>query len=192
MKRLRFAAPLLLGLALGGCAEGGGSTPETRAEASASAPVDTTLLAFLSAARSAHHRADISERNKDLEGAIRALDELLLAQRPGEGGSPPEVAEVLADTRARAADLRSAVGIFDRAIDDVNEGLRLAQEPSYFRGHLFEVRGLVLERKAALARRNGDEAAAKADEEQALQAFDEAIQIQMIVVQRSLGDGPTP
>src|SRR5687767_9230105 len=83
-------------------------TPSPCVEASAGQPVDTVLMSFLSRARSAHHVADAKEGSKDLAGAIAALEQLLSGPAPSSPqGKPPEVREVLADTRARLADLRS-------------------------------------------------------------------------------------
>lgn len=151
-------------------------------------PVDPVLLAFLSAARSAHHKADIAEGAEDPAAAIAALDGLVSAPRPGRGAEPPEVAEVLADTRARLAELRSHRGEFDAALGDVDAGLTLVPGVSYFRGHLFEVRGLVHERRAEARRAAGNGAAAKEDERAAIEAFDQAITIQSAVVERALPD----
>ncbi len=97
--------------------------------------VDPVLLAFLSQARSAHHVADQREAEGDVAGALRALQRL--SQGPTPPGSAPEVAEVLADTQARVADLLSRSGDFDQASRAVELGLAQAREPSYFRGHLF-------------------------------------------------------
>lgn len=154
-----------------------------------SPPVDPALLAFLSAARSSHHKADAAERSQDPTLAIAALDGLVRGPRPGSGTEPPEVAEVLADTRARLADLRSGRGQFDAAFADVEAGLALVPAITYFRGHLLEMRGLVHERRAAERRRAGDEAGAAADEKAAISAFDEAISLQGAVIERALGEG---
>ena len=107
--------------------------------------VDPILLAFLSQARSAHHLADQHESSGDLPGALRSLEALTRAARPP--GNPPEVGEVMADTQARLADLLSRSGRFEPAAEAIERGLGDAREATYFRGHLFEVRGLVEERR---------------------------------------------
>lgn len=157
--------------------------PERCPEVSAAPPVDPALLAFLSRARSAHHRADDPEQRGDLKAAIRELEALV--QGPKLPGSAPEAREVLADTRARLADLRSRDGDYDRAEADIEEGLRLVPETSYFRGHLFEVRGLSEERRSKALSSAGDAAGAERAKSRALSAFQEAMEIQAAVIERA-------
>jgi hypothetical protein len=145
-------------------------------------PVGTALLAFLSRSRAAHHRADAREDANDLGGAEGELHAVV------DGPKPPcpnaaEVREVLADTRARLGDLRSRHGDFDGAAADVEQGLTLVPEQSYFRGHLMEVRGLVEERRSKALAAAGDTTGAKAAEERALAAFQEAMRIQTAVIE---------
>jgi tetratricopeptide (TPR) repeat protein len=159
--------------------------------------VDPTLLAFLSKARAAHHEADLAEEQGDRPRAIRALVRIVEGPRPGGDTPTPEVAEVVADTRARLADLRSAAGDFDRARADVDEGLRLAPAVTHFRGHLVEVRGLVEERRSRALKEKGDEAGATKARDEALKAFEEAIEIQDQVIaealkQKEKGAKPAP
>ena len=120
---LSLAAPL-------GCAR--------RAEPAAEVTIDPALLAFLSRARAAHHRADLLEADNQLDPAARELSSVTDGPLPPGGPSLPEVREVLADTLARRADLSSRLGRHDAATADVDRGLTLATEVSYFRGHLFE------------------------------------------------------
>jgi predicted negative regulator of RcsB-dependent stress response len=95
---------------------------------------------------------------------------------------------VLADTFARLAELRSALGEFDAALGDVRRGLELAVEPTHFRGRLMEVRGLVEERHAKALEDRGDAKAALAAKERALAAYEQAVEIQDQVIARTLGD----
>jgi tetratricopeptide (TPR) repeat protein len=159
------------------------SEPERCPEVLGGTPVDPALLAFLSRARAAHHRADVPEQRGDLPGAIRELEALL--QGPLLSGNAPESREVLADTRARLADLRSRGGDYDRAEADIAEGLRLVPETSYFRGHLLEVRGLSEERRSKALASTGDAANAERAKNRALTAFQEAMEIQATVIERS-------
>jgi hypothetical protein len=147
-------------------------------------PVDSKLLAFLSKAKSAHHIADQYEEDKELPKAVETLRKLF------DEGAPtsPEVREVLADTRARVADLESQLGHFDIAANDVNQGLELARETTYFRGHLFEVRGLVEERRSKAEDEKGDKKAAEASKKRALEAFEQAMSIQDQVIKRAIPD----
>jgi tetratricopeptide (TPR) repeat protein len=194
---------LSLGLALlSGCDGAPGDAPTGRASAAVStcptsqttcAPcegggsrvVDATLLAFLSQARAAHHLADLAEQKGDPAAAIAALDKLARSDAAREPRAP-EIAEVLADTLARLADLRSAAGSFDAAQDDVTRGLSLAKEPTYFRGRLFEVRGLVLERREKALRQKGELEAANRAREDAIRAYEEATLVQDAVQKRAL------
>jgi hypothetical protein len=147
-------------------------------------PIGTALLAFLSRSRAAHHRADAREEQRDFNGAETELKAVV------DGPKPPcpnaaEVREVLADTRARLGELKSQHGDFDGAATDVEQGLTLVPESSYFRGHLLEVRGLVEERRGKSLAAAGDAAGAKAAEDRALAAFQEAMRIQATVIEES-------
>ncbi|MFO0755439.1 MAG: hypothetical protein U0359_03050 [Byssovorax sp.] len=189
--------PLALALALGafpGCSQ------RSPAEATscvcpgeAETVVDPALLAFLSKARAAHHKADRAEDDKQLDQAIGALDALVKGPLPGGAALPPEAAEVLADTRARLADLRSQLGEIEPALAEIDAGLALAPTPTHFRGHLFEVKGLILERRMAKLKEKGDAAGAEQAKGEAIKAYDEAIDIQNKVIERALPDGgPAP
>jgi hypothetical protein len=159
-------------------------------DANTDQPVDPALMAFLSRARAAHHVADQAEASSDLGGAVRALGEVTTGPVPGSTQDPAaEVREVLADTLAREADLVSRSGDDERASGLIERGLGLVPTPTYFRGHLFEVRGLVEERRAARLKERGDvEGAAKA-RKLALDALDTAMKIQAEVIER---EKPSP
>ena len=172
-------------LALGGC-----SRSEPRDDCGPSERVvDPVLLAFLSKARSAHHLADQLEAKGDVASALRALQGLTGGAAPP--GKAPEVDEVLADTRARAADLMSRAGRFDQADAEVSAGLEHAKAPSYFRGHLFEVRGLVEERREKALRGSGRGQEADQARDRSLDAYEEAMKIQAEVI-GSAAPTPTP
>lgn len=153
-------------------------------------PVAPELMAFLSRARSAHHAADLHEENGRIEQAIRTLRDVTSA--PKFETPPTEVREVLADTHARIADLESRREQFEAAETSIQRGLELARETTYFRGHLYEVRGLVFERQAKKYQKEGNGDAAKASTEKALSAFEESMKIQSQVIQQAVGDGGTP
>jgi tetratricopeptide (TPR) repeat protein len=181
-----LVAVLALALAIAsGCAER--SAPAGCGETDA-APVDPTLLAFLSRARSAHHLADQHEEDNQLDPAIAALDQVITGPIPGGSTPPAEAREVLADTRARLADLESRRGRFDDASKHVERGLEQAREVTYFRGHLFEVRGLIEERRAKALREKGDTAGADAAKKRALDAFEQSMDIQAEVIGGALGE----
>jgi hypothetical protein len=152
--------------------------------------VDPELLAWLSKARSLHHLADLAEEDAATERAVAALDQLATGTVPA--ARSPEVDEVLADTFARLAELESRQGQFEKAEGHITVGLERAEDDSYFRGHLLEVRGLVLER---LAKRKGEEGktaeAAKARQE-AMRASLEAVRVQDQVIKKTLGGANAP
>jgi tetratricopeptide (TPR) repeat protein len=147
--------------------------------------VDPALLAFLSKARSAHHVADQYEASGDRAAALRALQGLTAGPVPA--GTAPEVEEVLADTRARSAELLSQVGRFDQADEELKQGLEHAPIPTYFRGHLFEVRGLVEERREKALRGNARGQEADQARERSLNAYEEAMKIQAQVIGTGIG-----
>jgi hypothetical protein len=151
--------------------------------------VDPALLAFLSKARAAHHQADLAEGVKDTQRAVAVLEQLIVGPRPSGSKLPPEVSEVIADTRARLADLRSRDGDIKGALRDIDEGLGLAATPTHFRGHLFEVKGIVLERRIEALKESGDGAGAERARVEAIDAFNEAIEIQNKVIESALPDG---
>lgn len=146
-------------------------------------PVSPALLAFLSRARSAHHSADtLEEQSPKL--AVEKLQSLVDGPIPGGNAPLAEASEVLADTYARLADLKSQQGQFEDALKDVETGLGHAKEISYFRGHLFEVRGLAYERRAKQLEADGADASVA--KQNALQAFETSMDIQEKVIEQNL------
>lgn len=170
-------------LALGGCARGGSPTPRGDCASEGAPIVDATLLAWLSKARALHHEADSAEAESAPAKAIAALERVSSGRVP----PAPEAEEVLADTRARLAELRAGVGDFSRAIDDVNDGLAHAKQATYFRGHLYEVMGLVEEKHAAALEKKGDAASARDARKRAIEASEQAVKIQDEVISQALG-----
>jgi hypothetical protein len=170
---------LCAALALGGCAKDRSADDCAPAER----VVDPVLLAFLSQARSAHHVADQREAMGDTAAALGALEALTAGPKPA--GEVPEVAEVLADTHARIADLLSRSGRFDQADKEIEAGLSRARATSYFRGHLFEVRGLVEERREKALRGTGRTQEADQARQRSRSAYEEAMNIQAAVIQEA-------
>ncbi len=188
--RLGWAALVLVGCV------GSAVTPlgcTRRAEPAAEDAIDPTLLAFLSRARAAHHRADLLEADDQLEPAARELSAIVDGPLPRGGPSLAEVREVLADTLARRAELSSRLGRHDAAAADVDRGLSLAAEVSYFRGHLYEVRGLVEERRAAHLRAEAERLLERADARAVgttRAALDQLTAAREAAVRRAAGAGP--
>lgn len=187
MNARRWLASVLVLLALLGGGLTACSKGERLPDGDAGLPVDPVLLAFLSRAKSAHHIADGHEEAGALDKAVEPLQRLVDGPAPGGGGpsAPAEVREVMADTLARLADLKSQLGQHDAASKDVDRGLDLAKETTYFRGHLFEVRGLVDERLGKSLHVKGDQAGAEAAKKRALDAFEKSMAIQAEVIERA-------
>jgi hypothetical protein len=163
--------------------------PERCDDGNASATVvDTDVMAFLSKARALHHEANAHESSGDVGAAIGALERLVASPLPHPERPVPEVEEVLADTHARLAELRAQKGDLDGALRDVDAGLAHATAPTYFRGHLLEVQGVLYEQRAAGLRDAGKTDEADQAKARAVKLLQEAVQIQDQVIQRSLGD----
>jgi len=187
----RLVAVLALA-ALAGCAR---ATPEASKRSPAcedtdAKVVDQLLLAWLSKARTLHHLADVAEDEGSLDKAIDALEQLVRGTMPP--AEPAEAAEVMSDTFARLAELRARRGEFERADQDVAAGLKFAPAPTYFRGHLLEVRGLIHEKQSQDLEKNGKAAEAKRAREKAVASSLEALRIQNEVIKSTLGDAGAP
>ncbi len=153
------------------------------------AVVDTELLAFLSLARAHHHEANLLEQDSDVTGAIAALRKIVDAPKPHPGQRFPEVEEVLADTYARMAELELEKNDVAAAQKDVENGLLHVTEPTYFRGHLLEVYGIVEETRTGQLRDAGNDAEAEKAKAHAKQLLREAVDVQEAVIARVLDAG---
>jgi tetratricopeptide (TPR) repeat protein len=142
-------------------------------------------MAFLSAARALHHEADIDEAGGNRAAAIASLERLVALPAP----SAIEVDEVLADAHARLAELHLQRGELDAADRDVQAGLARATGPTYFRGHLLEVEGLLEEARAAALADAGKVDEASRAKEKALGLLERAVRVQEHVIDRALADG---
>lgn len=150
----------------------------------AGTPVDPPLLSFLSRARAAHHMADGLEQSRpaNLDRAIAVLTDVADGPLPRGAATSPEVREVLADTLARVADLQTREGRLDEARDSVERGLRQVPETNYYRGHLYELLGIIEEREHQTLAQQKDAEGAAAAAARALLALDEAMRIQAEVI----------
>ncbi len=170
------------------CAASAASAASAAPEAPA--PVAAPVLAWLSKARSLHHAADMAEDADQPDRAIAMLQTLTRGPRPP--ARAPEIDEVLADTHARLADLQSRREAFDAALASVAEGLKFAHEASYFRGHLFEVEGLVHERRARVFADAGHATSAEHARSEAIRASMAAVRVQDDVIRRTTGADAGP
>jgi hypothetical protein len=141
-------------------------------------------MAFLSAARSLHHEADMKQQSGDLPGAVAALDRLVAMPAP----KAVEVEEVLADGHARLAELRLQRGDVAGADHDVQSGLEHVRGATYFRGHLLEVSGLVEEARAGALLDAGQADRASQAKAKAMALLEEAVRVQQQVIEHALGD----
>ena len=181
---LAVAAVVLAGGVLARCSRG-----EPRPTGDDAAVVDTELLAFLSLARAHHHEANLLEQDGDLPGAIAALRKIVDAPKPHPGERLPEEEEVLADTFARIADLELRNKDTDAARRDVESGLLHAPDPTYFRGHLLEVYGIVEEKRSDDLRDGGRSDEAEVARAHARTLLHQAVDIQERVIGRLLDAG---
>ena len=153
------------------------------------AVVDSELLAFLSLARAHHHEANLLEQSGDVQGAIGALKRIIDAPKPHAGQKLPEVEEVLADTYARMAELELGAKDTASAQRDVQAGLTHVSEPTYFRGHLLEVYGIVEEARTAELADAGNAAEAERARTHGLALLREAVDVQEAVIGHVIADG---
>jgi tetratricopeptide (TPR) repeat protein len=154
----------------------------------AAQPIDTEVMAFLSAARALHHEADLAEDAKDLPRAIAAMNRLVHLPLPHPGVRVVEVEEVIADAYARMADLEVRAGDVEGALRDSQAGLDHASDPTYFRGHLLEVEGVAEKARAGALADAGRAAEAEQAREKAIVLLHDAVKVQEQVIDRSLGD----
>ena len=185
---LVLAIALVIAAATGACRPSGNDGAGIHGE-DAGTPIDIDVMAFLSAARACHHEANVREDSGDLSGAIDALQKLVTMKTPHPGTPIAEVEEVLADAYARLAELRIRAKDLDAAGKDVDAGLAHAKDPTYFRGHLLEVKGVVEEERAKVLDAAGKKDEAKEARARAIKLFDEVVGIQMKVIDKTLGDG---
>jgi len=172
------------GLGVAACRSEGSSAGCPSAQPAAP-PVDEALMAFLSAARALHHEADLHERAGDRQGAVASLERLVALPAP----RAVEVDEVLADAHARLAELHLQQGNLEAADRDVQAGLERVKGPTYFRGHLLEVEGLLEEARAGALADAGKADEASRARARAVGLLEEAVQVQERVIDRALADG---
>lgn len=190
LSRASVAGLLALSMALGGVVLARCDRNETaHAQGDPSAVVDSELLAFLSLARAHHHEANLLEDSGNVTGAIGALQKIVDAPKPHPGERLPEVDEVLADTLARMAELKLTTKDIAGAQHDVETGLLYVNEPTYFRGHLLEVYGIVEEARTAELKDAGNAAEAEKSRVHALALLREAVDVQEAVIGRVLDAG---
>lgn len=152
------------------------------------AVVDPALMSFLSRARAAHHLADNQEQSQPAQ-ALATLHSVLNGPRPGSPDHlSPEVREVLADTAARVADIESQLEQFENAAKTLIGALPWVPDASYYRGHVFEVLGLVEERRTRALEQQSNFKEAVSARGRAMAAFEESMKIQAEVIRTTAAD----
>jgi len=172
-----------------GCSRARELEPAPVPRQDAGAPVDLETMAFLSEARALHHEANVKEEGGDVRGAAAAVSRIVRARRPHAVGAVPEIEEVLADAWARLAELELRLGDPATALDAAHEGLAHARGPTYFRGHLLEVEGIIEETTSAQLADAGDRTGAEKARERAMHLLEEAVIVQDRVIADSLDGG---
>jgi tetratricopeptide (TPR) repeat protein len=150
--------------------------------------VDPALMAFLSRARALHIEADVKMDQQKPEDAIASLRKITSTALP-PGGPSPEAQEVLADAHARIAEILIPLAKFDEARQELTKGLGHATEPTYFRGHLFELQGHLEAKRAEQLTKDGKTEEANKARTEAIKASEEAIKIQELVIKKALEPG---
>ncbi len=178
------SATLVLAALAAGCDRPRGG-PAGQGSPEAGVVIDTAVMAYLSMARAMHHEANLKE-DGDVPGAIAALGRLAAAGLPHPGERVPEVEDVLADTFARIAELHVRQAELALASESVRQGLMHAPGPTYFRGHLLEIGGIVEEARAVALRDAGQAGEATAAKARALDLLHQAVLVQERVVAEAL------
>ncbi len=150
--------------------------------------IDVETMAYLSEARALHHQAGIKEEAGDLPGAVAAMGRLTAATRPHPERRTAEIEEVLADALARRAELELRLGKTEDALASVHEGLTHADGPTFFRGHLLEVEGLVEKARGGALADAGRAEEARVARARALELLEQAVKVQEGVILSSLRD----
>ena len=196
MSEGRRAARLLTATVLAAAMGAGCSRAERSAALPARTPVsdagpafDVETMAFLSKARALHHEANLSEEAGDLRAAAASVERIVREAPPHPRQTVPEVEEVLADAWARIAELDTRIGDRRGAEKAAEEGLGHAPGPSYFRGHLLEVQGVIEESQSVALADAGDRAGAERARATAMRLLEEAVSVQDQVIAGALDAG---
>ena len=178
--------------ALGGCnqdREIPARRPITALPEPDSQVLDEELMIALAQAKNFHHKADVYMQEGKTAEATEALRQILSVPFPERA---PEGEDVLLDARARLAKLLLAGGQAEEALAVVEEGIGAARRRSFFLANLNTVRGEIHEAMArSWDQQGGEEAAAAAADARrdAIEAFDESIQINRALQEALVSEG---
>jgi len=179
-------AALTLSVALVACRGQEQQAAPNCTETSQAPAIDNEVMAFLSGARARHHVADLKEDASDLAGAADEMEKLVAMPKPHPNMVVVEVEEVLADAYARLAELRLRLGDKAAASRSVGKSLEHADAPTYFRGHALEVKGLIDSAAYKELLAAGKTAEAEEARQRAMDALDQAAQVQYQVIFKKL------
>ena len=70
--------------------------------------------------------------------------------------------------------------------------MALAKDTTYYMGHLFEIKGVIAERRAKRQRKEGQNESAKDAENEAIEAFERSMKIQVIEKLLDAGEDVAP
>lgn len=151
-------------------------------------PIDEHLMAALGQARALHHLADVQLAEGDATQAIAALERVAAIDFP-EGA--PERDDVVVDAYGRIAKVQLGAGHVDEAMSAVEKGLREGRErDTFYVAALHMIVGEIHEARAATAREASDDATARAEAREAIEAYERSIAVNQKVLDRLLAEGP--
>lgn len=151
--------------------------------------VDERLLAALGLAQSYQHQADELVDIGQRDQAIQKVRQVLEIPFP-EG--VPEREDVRLDAHGRLGELHLDDGDETAATASIDRGLAESTRNSYFKARLFSVRGRVLRARAARLRDAGEEEASREASRQAIEAFEQSIEINRHVLGMEHDAGAVP
>lgn len=178
--------------ALGGCSQDRELTarrPITALPEPDSQVLDEELMIALAQAKNFHHKADVYMQEGKTAEATAALRQILSVPFPERA---PEGEDVLLDARARLAKLLLAGEQAEEALAVVEQGIGTARRRSFFLANLNTVKGEIHEAMAlSWDQQGGEEAAsaAAAARRDAIEAFDESIQINRALQEALVSEG---
>jgi len=148
--------------------------------------VDDQLLAALGLAQSYQHQADELIELGQRDAAIAKVRQVL--EIPFPRGAP-EREDVRLDAYGRLAELDLDGGDEAEAMRWIETGLSESTRTSYFKARLFAVRGRVLRARAASLRAEGRDEESRDVSRQAIEAFEQSIDINRQVLGMDHEDG---
>ena len=139
-----------------------------------SAALPEALMLTLSSARSLHHQADLLLQTGEVDRAIETVRSILSLKLESRW---PEAEEVRLDATARLGKLLLGKGDEKEALEVVDRELATGARESFYLSNLHSVRGEILEARAKRLEAAGQKEPARQSARDAIQAFEQSIQI---------------